>query len=372
MIQRGRRAFTLIELLVVIAIIAVLIALLLPAVQAAREAARRAQCTNNLKQLGLGVHNYLSQNNAFPPVVENYSKAAFDALGDPWQLDWTAAILGQMEQQAIYNSINFSLAAGAWGETTRQNTTGIRTKVGFMMCPSEDSKIPTIAQGWKSYVANIGGPAAISAWTGPFVIMRSDPGNNPGYTSGGANFNCGSFGVESVTDGSSNTALFSEILLGTGPVANTITISSTQRRSTYLFPTGMTLPQDQGVSASASALQFYNTCKNLPGSTAGYGNLPPGGGNAWLAGHAGSVVIWDSYNHWMTPNGNGCFNSADGNTGGWGNVVDAMPPSSRHSGGVNMAMADGSVRFIKDTVNVQTWWALGTRNGGEVLSSDSY
>ena len=373
MYQRGRRAFTLIELLVVIAIIAVLIALLLPAVQAAREAARRAQCTNNLKQLGLAVHNYISQQNVFPPLVENYSVAATAAFPkDPWQLDWSAAILGQMEQQALYNAINFSLASGAWGEETPPNTTAIRTKIGTMTCPSESLKAPTIAQGWKNYVANVGGPPVISAWSGPFVVMRSDNNNNPGYSSSPANFNCGSFGVESVTDGTSNTALFCETLLGSGPAANTITIASTKRRSTYLFPTGMTLQADQGVSAGASALNFYNTCKGLPGTTAGYGQLPPGSGNAWLAGHAGSVLIWDAYNHWMTPNGNGCFNSADGNTGGWGNVVDALPPSSNHPGGVNMAMADGSVRFVKDTVSPQSWWAIGTRNGGEVVSSDAF
>src|SRR5262245_59681203 len=95
----SRRGFTLIELLVVIAIIAVLIALLLPAVQSAREAARRAQCTNNLKQLGLSVHNYVTQLDTFPPVVQNGGLAVWSNFGgpyfDPWPLDWTASILPQ-------------------------------------------------------------------------------------------------------------------------------------------------------------------------------------------------------------------------------------------------------------------------------------
>src|SRR4051812_13329429 len=100
-----RRAFTLIELLVVIAIIAVLISLLLPAVQAAREAARRAQCTNNLKQLGLAIHNYISQQDSFPPVVQNGGKAVWGTpYFDPWPLDWTASILPMMEQGTLYNA----------------------------------------------------------------------------------------------------------------------------------------------------------------------------------------------------------------------------------------------------------------------------
>src|SRR5205085_12642155 len=107
--MRARRGFTLIELLVVIAIIAVLIALLLPAVQSARESARRAQCTNNLKQLGLAMHNYLSQQGTFPPLVQNGS---FNVWGntygtngfyfDPWPLDWSASILGQLDQVPLY------------------------------------------------------------------------------------------------------------------------------------------------------------------------------------------------------------------------------------------------------------------------------
>jgi prepilin-type N-terminal cleavage/methylation domain-containing protein/prepilin-type processing-associated H-X9-DG protein len=368
----NRRGFTLIELLVVIAIIAVLIALLLPAVQSAREAARRAQCVNNLKQLGLAVHNYHSQQNVFPPLVQNYSVAAFNAYGDPWQFDWTASILPQMEQQPLYNAVNFMLASGAWGGSTPQNTTVMNSRVSTVTCPSESSKIPTIQQGWKNYVANIGGPAVNSAWTGLLVIMQSDPGGYPGYSSGSPNFNCGSFGVESVTDGTSNTALFSETLLGTGPVANTVTLATALRKSTYLFPSGLTLPVDQGATQPQAAQNFVAACKALPGTTPGYGNLPPGSGNAWLAGHANSTLIWDSYNHWMTPNSIGCYNAADGNTGGWGNPADAMPPSSNHPGGVNMAMGDGSVRFIKDTVSLQAWWGLGTRNGGEVISSDAF
>ena len=130
---------------------------------------------------------------------------------------------------------------------------------------------------------------------------------------------------------------------------------------------------------------FMQACKALPGTLlsigaqpgAGGGGtttsaLPPANGNIWLAGNPGSSLCWDAYNHFMPPNSTGCDNQADGNTGGWATLPDAFPPSSNHSGGVNIGFADGSVRFIKDTVAVQNWWAIGTRNGSEVISSDGF
>ena len=241
-----RRGFTLIELLVVIAIIAVLIALLLPAVQAAREAARRSQCTNNLKQLGLAVHNYLSQQNCFPPVVENLSTPAYNATGDPWPLDWSATILPQFEQQPLYNAINFSLSAGAWTPDP-SNSTVVYTKVATMLCPSDNIKIPSISpQGYKNYVANIGGPPVTSVWTGVIVPMQPSMNNNPGQATGYVNSNCGSFGVEGITDGTSNTAMFCETLVGSGPAANLVTLTNVQRPTTYLFPSGLNVAVDQG------------------------------------------------------------------------------------------------------------------------------
>ncbi|HZW29751.1 MAG TPA: DUF1559 domain-containing protein, partial [Isosphaeraceae bacterium] len=257
----------------VIAIIAVLIALLLPAVQSAREAARRAQCVNNLKQLGLAVHNYISQLNAFPPLLENASTALYNSGVDPnawaWTLDWTASTLPQVEQGTLYNALNFSWAAGDWTPDPA-NSTVMYTKIALMLCPSDNIKYPSITpQGYKNYVANIEGPATVASWSGILVPMRPDyngyPGMSPWYT----NNNCGTFGIEAVTDGTSNTAMFSETLVGSGPAANQITLGSTQRPTTYLFRVGLNLAPDQGPAGGPAALSFVQACKGLPGSTPG-------------------------------------------------------------------------------------------------------
>ncbi|MDG3006894.1 DUF1559 domain-containing protein [Paludisphaera mucosa] len=369
-----RRGFTLIELLVVIAIIAVLIALLLPAVQSAREAARRAQCVNNLKQLGLAAHNYLSQQNCFPPLVQNMSNAeTLIGQSDPWVIDWTASLLPNMEQTPLYNALNFMMGVNDGQITTlggASNSTVLATKVGNLMCPSEDSNSPTNAWGWKNYVANIGGPPVSMTWSGALVPMRSDGAGTT--TTGYVNGNCGTFGLQAMTDGSSNTALFCETLIGTGPVGNAVTISTARRKPTYLFTVGQSSVVDQGPTNPQAAMQFISACRALPGTTPGFGNLAPANGNFWISGNANAALMWDSYNHWQAPNAQGCDNGADGNTGAWGSYSDAMPPSSNHSGGVNAAFCDGSVKFIKNTVDLPTWWAIGTRNGGEVVSSDAF
>jgi len=377
--NRNRRAFTLIELLVVIAIIAVLIALLLPAVQAAREAARRAQCVNNLKQLALACHNYVSQQGSFPPQVQNgglgvWSNITGGPYFDPWPLDWTASILPQIEQQPLYNSLNFAVASSVGNDL--QNRTVLAAQVSSLLCPSENLRTPTQIVGGvtstKSYHANVGGPSVIMSWTGIFTALQQDSfGFNGVYT----NSNCGPVDFASISDGSSNTALLSETHIGAGQPANLVTLSNVGGRGdTYMWrPSGQsTTGYDMGGAGVSIAQAFVQSCQAIPGNTAAFGTLSPPNGDVWIGGNPGSCMMWDAYNHFMPPNTFACDSTTDGNTGGYASVPDAFPPASNHPGGVNIAFADGSVKFMKNSVNLLVWWGLGSRNGSELISADQY
>ncbi len=354
----ARRAFTLIELLVVIAIIAVLIALLLPAVQAAREAARRAQCVNNLKQLGLGVHNYISANNCFPPLHANYSHIGGPPPGGAWPLGWAVALLPNLEQQQLFNAANQS-----FGCSDVPNTTVSFSKVATLTCPSESQATgPWQPSSWTNYAANFGGPASISAWSGPFVPMaNSAAGTNSSYNNG----NVGTVGVQSIIDGTSNTCMFSEKLIGLASGTPIYPSTSSQSRRVVFQVSSVTVTNDGG--SAAQALQFMQACQNVPGTTGSYGNNKWSGA-VWAGAHSGTLNF-NAYDHVNTPNGLSCV---DGNAQQPGDNTDALTANSNHSGGVNVGMADGSVKFIKSTINYVNWWALGTRAGGEVLSADAY
>ena len=356
--RRSSRGFTLIELLVVIAIIAVLIALLLPAVQAAREAARRAQCVNNLKQLGLAVHNYISQQNAFPPFAASYSNVG------PWQawpLGWTVALLPATEGTAMYNALNF--VYGGWAA---QNTTVSESQVSFLLCPSENRPAPSWPGTRINYSANFSGPASVMSWSGVIVPMRSDP---RGSQSGAPNNpNMGTFGVEGVIDGTSNTAMFSEKLVGFGSPAVGLRPGSPDSKR-FAYNTSFTVNVD--TMNPTEALNFVNACKSVPSTATGNTTSSQYIGFMWTVSACNTNENNVGYTHTNTPNGLSCYasNTQDGGLGGY---MDAITASSNHSGGVNVCMADGSVRFVKDTIAVQNWWAIGTRNQNEVVSADSY
>jgi prepilin-type N-terminal cleavage/methylation domain-containing protein/prepilin-type processing-associated H-X9-DG protein len=357
--MRGRssRGFTLIELLVVIAIIAVLIALLLPAVQAAREAARRAQCVNNLKQIGLAVHNYISQQNAFPPFAANYSSVG------PWQawpLGWAAAILPQMEQTAMYNSLN--AAYGGWDV---QNNTVTVSQINSLVCPSENRPAPNWPGTRLSYMANLGGPASITSFNGPIVPLKNDARGQSGAPT---TSNQGTFGVEGVLDGTSNTAMFSERLVGLGTVKVGARPGSVDAKR-FAYNTSFVVNSDTQNPGEAQA--FAQTCRSIPSTTTGNITSTLYLGFMWTVGANNTNQNNSGYNHTNGPNGLMCYasNTQDQGLGGY---MDALTATSNHSGGVNVGFADGSVRFVKDAVSLQTWWAIGSRNLGETISSDSY
>jgi prepilin-type N-terminal cleavage/methylation domain-containing protein/prepilin-type processing-associated H-X9-DG protein len=393
--MRARRGFTLIELLVVVAIIAVLIALLLPAVQSARESARRAQCQNNLKQLGLAMHNYQTQQGTFPPLVQNGS---FNVWGntfgtngiyfDPWPLDWTASLLGQLDQMPLYNQLNWYVSSGwmgfGWPGWDPQNTSVLSVQIKTLLCPSETMSRPSLGPGTRrNYVANIGGPANFYAWSGMLVPLK----DNPPFDYAGVYWNQNSgttFGPEAVLDGMTNTCMFSETMLGTPPAGPIALSAAVPRQSTYQFQ--LTIPNywDQGPQGGVQALLFYRTCLAIPGTylskasnqgatgnATGYG-LFPASGNIWMAGNAANSLMWDAYNHYTPPNTQSCSASNNYYSTPYGEFMDAIPPSCFHPGGINICFADGSVRWVKNTIQYQVWWALGTRNGNEAISSDSY
>jgi prepilin-type N-terminal cleavage/methylation domain-containing protein/prepilin-type processing-associated H-X9-DG protein len=379
--MRGRGGFTLIELLVVIAIIAVLIALLLPAVQSAREAARRAQCINNLKQLGLAAHNYISINNVYPcQSLQNTTQWA-------WEPSWVAAILPMMEQTPVYNAINFSLPMLEIGFVNpvalggMSNSTAGLTTISSLLCPSESlSHQVAFASDWAqiSYAGNYGGPGMISSCNGIIVPSRGDLFvTSP---------NLGPVTIASVSDGTSNTALFSEHLLGYGSALDGLNpgyvspaVAGSQYAKRAMFQVSSVAPQpDKGTAGVAVAQQLVNACRAIPGGTAP--SEDAGSGTDWLYTQGYDTVTM-SYAHVMPPNSYSCTGAESGFFGAQGNFTSdganggslgATAASSNHPGGVNVTMGDGSVKFIKDSVSLLTWWGLGSRNLGEVISSDSY
>ncbi len=353
--MKRRRGFTLIELLVVIAIIAVLIALLLPAVQSAREAARRSQCINNLKQIGLAAHNYASTNNCFPyQSIPNLGQGHGE-----WQVSWGDQLLPQVENTAMANALNFS-----YEMTHVANRTVGFSFVATYLCPS-DSVTDRPAAPWApaNYAANVGGPGTISQWSGVIV-----PAKNAWYNNG----NNGVVGFQSVTDGTSNTAMFSEHLIGlAGPDGSRglLVNRSDPRAKRAMFPTSMTLTPDDPVNGTANALAFANACKNIAGATASYGTRNVG--CHWNLGMAYTLPN-NAYTHVNLPNNPRCTyaNAEDKDNNFWCGTLCSVAPTSNHPGGVNIGFADGSVKFIKDTIAMPTWWALGSRNMGEVISAD--
>ena len=368
-----RRGFTLIELLVVIAIIAVLIALLLPAVQAAREAARRAQCVNNLKQIGLAMHNYVSSNAMLPQVtVDPLTNGNTDGAGYQNYSEITR-LLPYLEQQAAYNSINHIFGA-RWGNGSLFGTgnppdngaaggsqgipqmTVLTMQVSSFLCPSDPYPGTSgmyVLNGTNrlvgacNYPPNIGLNRRINFGTNNWVM------NGPAYVSSTWDGAIGSRTVSLNTflDGTSNTVIFSEWIkgpaTGTGSAKNGLGVVYSLGAASADFPT------DYQYAQKCATVNPINANQNWTWK-----------GEWWMYG--GTQV----YSHTIPPNRTACAYSDQAQD--IRGTITLMNASSLHSGGVNCLMMDGSVKFIKSTVNYVSWYALATPDGNETISSDSY
>ncbi len=353
---RPSRGFTLIELLVVIAIIAVLIALLLPAVQAAREAARRSQCVNNLKQIGLAVMNYESSNGCFPPSC--IYPSPIDSYG--WGPSGQLSLLQFIEQGTLWNAYNVGAVqcnSGGCG-LYNMNTTVFNSQVASFLCPS-DAKMRATATIC-NYVGNVGGPFQLNtSWSGTFIPTPTQDFTYLNIQSPST------VKIASITDGTSNTALFSEVLSGIDSLSGiTPATSNPNLWKRVYFPTSAS---DQNATA-ADVISVINTCKSLTATAPAQGGVR----GDWFYSYP-NYINYATYNHMGPPNSRSCSTSGSPSWDTWGlDVYGMAPPNSNHPGGVNLLSCDGSVKFIKDTVSLPTWWALGTKNGGEIISADSY
>jgi prepilin-type N-terminal cleavage/methylation domain-containing protein/prepilin-type processing-associated H-X9-DG protein len=347
--RRRLDGFTLIELLVVIAIIAVLIALLLPAVQAAREAARRSQCVNNLKQIGLALHNYVASNGVFPPgYVTSINRNVLDACnqdaentpgqsvdqGTGWA--WGSMILPQMEQNSVYNSINFNLSVAF-----RQNDTSSLTALSVFLCPSDPgpSTVPVFADPPD--------PAQPGTFSASMIVDTLSRGNYVGMyglgevcAQSGAvdapnNNGAGPAGQHAGIFFRNSRVGFAEITDGT---SNTIAVGERSHNLSYV------------TWVARSIDGWLGKTSPIEGGTDKFNPSPE---ECWtqILGPAG------------LEDGTRTINQAEAH------VEDYW---SRHPGGANFLFADGSVKFLKESINPVPWRALATRSFGEVISSDSY
>jgi prepilin-type N-terminal cleavage/methylation domain-containing protein/prepilin-type processing-associated H-X9-DG protein len=351
---RTRPGFTLIELLVVVAVIAALIGLLLPAVQAAREAARRIQCVNNMKQIGLAMHNYMSANGVLPPGRVN---SHLTGRGNCWGT--YAQLLPQLDQLPIYNSFNFSFPPDVDSAPSvtlaLANSTGFESFLTVLLCPSDSSPALVMVSGTPNATHNY------NVNTGATYSVVQNPAPPLAGAPDGPFFENSRVGPGDFTDGMSGTAAVTE------------TVRSLPGSTFANDPLGVFLVTGNNSTTGPplnSDADYASLCLSLPAGTTQFQNTR---GVRWHYGAPGHSM----YNHLRPPNDKrpdcrGGLPHSNRSDPLWNWLSLNIAARSHHPGGVNSLLADGHVQFVSNTVNLDVWRAVATRAGGEVVSADSY
>jgi prepilin-type N-terminal cleavage/methylation domain-containing protein/prepilin-type processing-associated H-X9-DG protein len=338
-----RSAFTLIELLVVIAIIAILIGLLLPAVQKVREAAARMSCSNNLHQLGLAMHNYESAFGQLPPAFTGNVPPGVPLPAYFYSWSVLAQLNPYLEQTNIYNQMDLKQPIydpSAGFNISLANQFAVQQVVKLFLCPSD--KTPTPAGG---YGVPVLGPTNYAACIGSGNVGTGATLGSPWDSDGMFSAKVG-YRITDVTDGTSNTAMMSESTLGEGPESASGSTPPAKPSKVYAY-----LSPGSALSESACA-------------AASMWNVERRRGFLWATGELRCAT----YNHYYPPNASAWDCVTNDYTPGPGQytAIGFRAARSQHTGGVNLLLGDGSVRFVRDTVNLDVWRAAATRAGGEV------
>ena len=338
-----RPAFSLVELLVVIAIIGILMALLVPAVQRTRESAARAACANHLMQIGIALHNYQSEHKALPPVFPASPKPPYNTIVPAYFDTWSvlAQLCPYLEQTAVYNKLNLNepLYTLPSLNILLDNQFAVQQVVPVFLCPSD--RMQPVGGGYG--VATLG-PVNYAACIGTGTTSGGPPYGSPWDADGLFRAQVHTK-LKEVTDGLSNTVAFSESVLGEGPTMASGPIPGSHK-TIYANVSPPLTP------AECDAANLWNV------------QLPRG--YLWASGE----IRCASYNHYYPPNPPNYDCVANLSTPGVQQytAVGFRAARSNHTGGVNVLIADGAVRFIDDAVDLAVWRAISTRSGDEAVA----